>query len=184
MYVHPCRHCPKFKKCELYQATLKALRKSPVKATVMRIVCNDFLNVIPPGTRIKATVGLYYNIEDTEECGRYDLSTESGTVMGPSWKKDKLRIHIDALEGEPDAIRHRYPSQLIVLDEPRIELCPGCKLPINIISRPRYISHSWYCSCDVPPSKRKDSIEYGIVTEADIELPYPCQTVAMIVEDL
>ena len=176
MYVHPCRHCPKFKECEQYQAALKTMRESPVKATGLRIICDGFPeSIIPSGTRVRAEVNLFDGDEVYHDW-------RDGTVMGASnSRKDKLLVHFDDLEGRRDAIRHLYPIRLTVLSEPKAELCPGCDLPINITTRPP----NWSCACDIKPGRRGAAyLTDSLHTKWLISLPYPCQTIAMVVKDL
>lgn len=188
MYVHPCRHCSRCRECKQYQAILKAGRESPLKMTSCRIKCEGFPeSIFPPGTRVQAAINII------EGDGDYSVSydaLENGTVMRASSKRDKLLVHIDCLEGEPNAIRHLYPSKLTLLDEPPVELCPGCSLPIDIATRPK---KDWCCECDVKPSERikhfYDGHGVAFIPIDDwykwrVSLPYPCQTIAMIVEDL
>jgi hypothetical protein len=123
----PCYGCTQRKDCEVKNAVAKAMRGQPISKAHIR--CDlPFTKFFPPGTRVLVGVWDWREEDDPGE------STVPATVIGPSRKRGKLHVHLDApiqtREESEIEFSSKWPKDVRLLDEPLAALCGLCNRPL------------------------------------------------------
>ena len=129
MHYFPCRYCTLIEGCERRKELPSKLKGLSVSS--IRLVCKDYKNLFTPGNRVAVPM--------PSSCdGEYCCEDEEGTVIG--WKDGKVRVFLDSRSGKKSPVVTFYPIKnggetrfaINKLDEPDVELCPGCDTPVNM----------------------------------------------------